>query len=76
MSKRPSNQPTARLIMHAGTASTGRNRLKIEDMLHWSFHNNCFFINDSRDEPSYGSYSIRQAVIKCYEFGDVRKGNN
>ena len=45
-------------------------------MFYWSFHNNRFFINDSGDEPSHSSYSIRQAISKCYESGDVRKGNN
>ena len=44
MSKWLSNQSTARLIMHAGTVCTGRNQLKVEDMSHWSFHNDQVFL--------------------------------
>ena len=42
-------------------------------MSHWPFHNNRFLINDSGDESSHSSYSIRQAIPKCCEFGDVMK---
>ena len=45
-------------------------------MSHWSLHN-CFFVNDSGHEPSGSSYSIRQAIPKCYKFRyKVRKRNN
>ena len=53
MSKRLSNQPTARLIMHVGTARVmlGRNQLRIEDMSHWSFHNNRFLLMTQEMNP-------------------------
>ena len=48
MTKRLSNQPTARLIMLAGTAGVmlALDEIRIEDMSLWSFHNNHLFIND------------------------------
>ena len=40
MSKRLSNQPTTRLIMHAGTARVMLALNEIKDMSLWSFHSN------------------------------------
>ena len=62
--------------MHAGTARVMLALDEMKNMSNWSFHNNRFFINDSGYEPSHNSYSIRRAIPKCYEFGDIRKGNN
>ena len=47
MSKRLSNQPTARLIMHAGTASVMLaldESTKNRGLSHWSSHNNHLFL--------------------------------
>ena len=55
MSKRLSNQPTTGLIMHAGTARVMRNQPKIEDMSHWSFHNNRFLSMTQEMNPRIAS---------------------
>ena len=76
MSKRLSNQPTARLLgLHVSCLSwtkSAKNRGHVP-IGHFIL---TVFINDSRNEPSHSSYSICQAIPKCYEFGDARKGNN
>ena len=78
MSKRLSKKPTARLIMHRTArchACPEQNQPNIDDMSYWSLDKNYFLINNSRDETSHCSYSMRQVISKCYEFGDVRKKN-
>ena len=35
-----------------------------------------FLLRTQEMNPPHSSYSIRQAIPNCYEFGDVRKGNN
>ena len=51
MSKTLSNQPTARLLGLHCHACPGQNQLKIEDMPHWSFHNNGFLLMTQEMNP-------------------------